>query len=118
MPQRIFKDRIIAYKKEGTYLAISLEFDLLAEGNSIVQAFKRLHDATEGYLKMCCEDNESDAEIYRKAPQKYQNMYDLFIELTEKKRKKQSEKKKEEAMREKEISSIQLTYNSQSICHA
>ena len=118
MPPRIFKDRIIAYKKGGNYLAVSLEFDLLAEGNSIMQAFERLQDATAGYIKMCCDDNEPDNKMYRKSPQKYQNMYDLFIELSEKKRKKETEKKKEEAMSEKEISAMQRTYNTQNICHA
>jgi hypothetical protein len=118
MPKRIFKDRIIAYKKGKKYLAISLEFDLLAEGNSIMQAFERLHDATVGYLKMCCEDNEPDSEIYRKAQKKYQDIYNLFVELSEKKRKREDEKKKEKALRAKEISSIQRTYDSQSLCHA
>lgn len=31
---RIFKDRVIAYKRGNNYLAVSLDFDLLAEGNS------------------------------------------------------------------------------------
>lgn len=75
MLERFFKDRIIAYKKNTTYLAVSLEFDLMAEGKSIRQALERLYDATSGYLQMCCEDNETDEEIYRKAPKKYQNMY-------------------------------------------
>ena len=118
MSPRIFKDRILAYKKGETYLAVSLEFDLMAEGNSIEQAFDRLQDATAGYLKMCCNDNEPDSEIYRKAPQKYQNIYDLFIELSKKKRKRESEEKKEEQLREKETSTIQRTYNTQNLCHA
>lgn len=71
MQPRIFKDRVIAYKKGAKYLAVSLEFDLLAEGKNIKEALDRLYDATTGYLKMCCYDNEPDSEIYRKAPKKY-----------------------------------------------
>jgi len=72
MTSRIFKDRIIAYKKDDKYLAVSLEFDLLAEGDSIMKSLKRLNDATLGYLKMFIEDDEPDFEIYRKAPKKFQ----------------------------------------------
>lgn len=110
MASRIFKDRIIAYKKGKKYLAVSLEFDLLAEGKTIIQALERLHEATSGYLEMCCQENESDSEIYRKAPKKYQNIYDLFVDLSEKKRKKEEEKRKEKELRVKETSSTQLTY--------
>jgi len=110
MKSRIFKDRIIAYKKTDKFLAVSLEFDLLAEGKDMIQALKRLHDATTGYLKTCYEDNETDKEIYRKAPKKYQDMYDLFMELSEKTHKKEKSFK--------EVSSIQLTYTSESFCHA
>ena len=117
MSSKIFKDRIIAYKKGNSYLAVSLEFDLLAEGNSIAQALKRLHDATSGYLKMCCKDNEPDSEIYRKAAKKYQDLYELFVELTQKKRKKEAEKKEENRLRKKETSSSQVTYNTQEFCN-
>lgn len=118
MRSRMFKDRIIAYKKGDLYLAVSLEFDLLAEGNSIMQAVKRLRDATIGYLEMCCKDNESDSEIYRKAPKKYQDVYDLFIELSKKGAKGNDQKKKEKKLMEKETSSLQFTYNTDRLCHA
>ncbi len=48
------------------------------------QAIDRLREATIGYLKMCCKDNEPDKEIYRKAPKKYFDLYELFKELKEK----------------------------------
>src|SRR4030042_6241728 len=118
MTSRIFRDRIIAYKKGNKYLAVSLEFDLLAEGDSLIQSLERLLDATSGYLKMCCEENEPDTEIYRKAEKKYQDLYELFVELTEKKSKKEAEKKKEKELREKGIFSSQLTYNTKELCNA
>lgn len=118
MLSKMFKDRIVAYKKGDKYLAVSLEFDLLAEGTSIIQAIKRLNDATIGYLKMCCEDNEPDSEIYRKAQKKYQDIYYLFIELSSKKIKKDDEKKKEIELMKKETLSVQRTYNTDRLCHA
>lgn len=118
MPSRIFRDRIIAYKKGNKYLAVSLEFDLLAEGDSLLQSFKRLHDATSGYLKMCCEEKEPDSEIYRKAEKKYQDLYELFVELSEKKSRKETEKKKGKELSEKGIFSSQLTYNTKELCNA
>lgn len=118
MPTRFFKDRVIAYKKGGCYLAVSLEFDLLAEGDSIKQALDHLYEATSGYLKMCCLDEESDEEIYRKAPEKYQSIYGLFVELDAKKRKRLEEKKQEEAFRKKETQAAQFTYSSQALCYA
>jgi hypothetical protein len=118
MQARIFKDRILAYKKDDKYLAVSLNFDLLAEGKNIKQALDRLYDATEGYLKMCCMDNEPDEEVYRDAPKKYQDLYDLFVELSTKKRKKEEEKKQEMKLRKKETYSAMSTYNSNTLCHA
>lgn len=118
MQARIFRDRIIAYKKDDQYLAVSLNFDLLAEGKTIKEALDRLHDSTEGYLRMCCMDNEPDEEIYREAPKKYQNLYELFVELSTKKRKKEAEKRKERSLREKETYSAMSTFNSKSLCHA
>ncbi len=44
--RRTFRDKV---------LAVSLEFDLLAEGENIMQALERLYDATSGYLlKQIC----------------------------------------------------------------
>ena len=88
MKNRIFKVREIAYKKDMKFLAVSLDLDLMAEGKTMGQAIDRLREATIGYLTMCCKDNESDKEIYRKAAKKYFDMYDLFKELDEKKKNK------------------------------
>ena len=110
MSLRFFRDRVIAYKKGEIYLAVSLEFDLLAEGGSIEEALKRLYDATIGYINTCCSDGEVDREIYRKAPKKYQTMYELFVELNKKERKKEEEKKTEEKLIKQEIQTSQRTY--------
>ena len=118
MSPRFLKDRVIAYKKGSVYLAVSLEFDLLAEGKTIREALDRLHDAVLGYLKICCSDSEPDEEIYRKAPKKYQNLYDLFIDLDAKKRKREVEKKREDRLRRQEIYTSQLTYPTTFLCHA
>ncbi|MFA5829050.1 MAG: hypothetical protein WC843_00935 [Candidatus Gracilibacteria bacterium] len=84
MKHRIFTVREIAYKKDSKFLAVSLDLDLMAEGKTMGQAIDRLREATIGYLSMCCKDNESDKEIYRKAPKKYFDLYELFKELNEK----------------------------------
>lgn len=88
MKQRIFKVREIAYKKDSKFLAVSLDLDLIAEGGTMGQAIDRLREATIGYLNMCCKDNEPDSEIYRKAPKKYFDLYDLFKELNDKSKSK------------------------------
>lgn len=87
MKNRIFYAREIVYKKGDRFLAVSLDFDLVAEGFTMGEALDRLHDATIGYLTMCCKDNEPDKEIYRKAPKKYFDLYELFRELEKKKKK-------------------------------
>ncbi|MFA5855318.1 MAG: hypothetical protein WC846_03490 [Candidatus Gracilibacteria bacterium] len=118
MPLRFFKDRIIAYKNGDSYLAVSLEFDLLASGDSIKEALDRLYDATTGYLKTCCLESESDREIYRKAPKKYQDLYELFVDLGEKKRMKEGEKKQEEKLLRQETHTAQFTFSSEQLCYA
>jgi len=118
MPLRFFKDRVIAYKKRGSYLAVSLEFDLLANGSSIKEVLDRLYDATTGYLKTSCMENEPDNEIYRPAPRKYQDLYKLFVDLSEKKRKREDEKKEEKRLLKKETQTAQPTYSSQSLSYA
>lgn len=72
---RTFKDRIITYEKAKIHIAVSLDFDLIAEGDNINTAMSRLDESTSGYLEMCCKDNEPDAKIYRKAPQEYQDKW-------------------------------------------
>lgn len=79
MQSRFFKDRVVAYKKDDKYIAVSLDFDLLADGKSISQALDRLRDATIGYLKMSYLETENDNEIYRKAPKKYQNLKETIF---------------------------------------
>lgn len=119
--RKFFKDRIVAYKKGKIYLAVSLEFDLLAEGETIKEAIDRLYDATVGYLQTCSEEKEEETEIYRKAPKKYQELYKLFVELSEKKRKKEEEKKREQELLKQEMNTAQRTYSSQSFssfCYA
>lgn len=84
MKHRTFTVKEIAYKKDSRFLAVSLDLDLMAEGKTMGQAIDRLREATIGYLTMCCKDNESDKEIYRKAPKKYFDLYELFRELKSK----------------------------------
>lgn len=82
---RTFTVRQIVYKKDSKYLAVSLDLDLLAEGKTMGEAMDSLHEASIGYLTMCLQDNESDEIIYRKAPKKYFDLYELFKELDAKK---------------------------------
>lgn len=75
MGQRIFKDRIVSFKEKGIYIAVSLNFYIVAEADDLDTAIERLKDATLGYLEVCLEDNESDELIYRPAPEEYQDMW-------------------------------------------
>lgn len=111
MKVRLFKDKIIAYKKGEKYIAVSLEFDLIAEGKDIMSALSRLRDSTEGYLEMCCKENEPDSEIYRKAPTKYQKIYDLFVDISKNEHNVSSSKRQEKALLTKEVQSANFTYS-------
>ncbi|MBI5753972.1 hypothetical protein HZA40_02400 [Candidatus Peregrinibacteria bacterium] len=82
--KRIFTSKIICYKKDQLFLAVALNFDLISEGSSMPEALTRLDNNVKSYLVMCLEDNETDEQIYRKAPKKYFDMYELFRELDEK----------------------------------
>lgn len=83
MAGKVFTSKVIAYKKDDRFIAVALNFDLVVEGETMGQAIDYLDESVIGYLKMCLEDGESNAEIYRDAPQKYFKMYDLFLELEE-----------------------------------
>lgn len=109
MKDRVFAVREIAYRKDSGFLAVSLDLDLIAEGHTMGQAIDRLHEATIGYLSVCFKDKESDKEIYRKAPKKYFDLYDLFKELDDKRGK---ESKPVENFIGKAI------YNSSTLSHA
>ena len=115
MPIRTFKSKVIAYKKGNKYISCSLDFDLFAEGDNIQQSLERLYDAIRGYLKVSLEDNETDEEIYRSAPKKYHNLYDIFTDLINKQRKKEEEKQKEQKLLRNETTASIFSFNSQSL---
>lgn len=121
MPKRYFQDRIVVYKDEGQYVAVSLEFDLFAEGDNPMITLKRLFDATIGYLKVCIEDNEPDMVIYRKAPKKYQDMFDKSQTLAKfltGKQKKGILKRKEQNIIKKETHTMFKSYDSRQLVNA
>ena len=106
MEQRIFNDRIVLFKEDGIHVAVSLNFYLVAEADDMETAFKRLKDATTGYLEVAIEDGDSDEEIYRQAPKEYQNMWDNAIEVNRfppHKPQKGVLKKKENSILKKEV---------------
>ena len=92
MASKVFKTKVIAYKKEDYFLAIALDFDLMAQGKSMGQVLDRLDDCIKSYLIMCIEDKENDKEIYRKAPKKYFGLYNLFLDLEKQKQEKRQAK--------------------------
>ncbi len=91
MKTRNFQSRIIVYKKkDGEFLSVALDFDLMAEGSTPGSALDHLNEAIHGYLQMCLLENEADEEIYRNAELKYFHLYDLFQELDTKEKKRKS----------------------------
>ena len=80
MSQRSFRAREICYQDGEDFHAISLDFDLFAEGKTREEAMQRLRDATMGYLLLCIQDKEPDQEVYRMAPKKYQDMFQYYLE--------------------------------------
>lgn len=92
MTEHSFRAREICYQEGEDFHAISLDFDLFAEGKTREEAMQRLRDATMGYLLLCIQDNELDEEIYRTAPKKYHDMFQYYLE--EAKTPRKSEKKK------------------------
>ena len=87
--KRTFHSKVIAYRKDDAFLAVALDFDILAEGYTMGDALDKLQDAINGYLAMCLADKESDKEIYRKTEKKYFDIYNLFEELDDKKAQKE-----------------------------
>ena len=108
MRVRTFTAREMVYPKGSKYLAVSLDFDLFAEGSTLGEAMDRLKEASIGYIRVSCKDNEADKEIYRLAPKKYFDIYELLKEL--------DEKKKKEKVREGFIG--KATYDSLALAHA
>lgn len=92
MPET-FMDRIIGFKDGDNYVAVSLEFYLVGEGDTMEQAFDRVEDATRGYLSVCLEENLPVPKIYRPAPKKYQEMYENYNALYKKTEKGKFERK-------------------------
>jgi len=86
MISKSFTSKIICYKKGDHFLAVALDFDLMDQGICMIEALQRLESNIQSYLKVCIEDNETDDEIYRKAPQKYFDLLELFQELDNKKK--------------------------------
>lgn len=82
--KRNFTTKIICYKKKEGFIAVALDFDLIDEGGSLSEALSRLEENILGYLKMCLNEEETDKNIYRKAPKKYFDLYDLFVDLKKK----------------------------------
>ncbi|HBB02460.1 MAG: hypothetical protein US89_C0012G0037 [Candidatus Peregrinibacteria bacterium GW2011_GWF2_38_29] len=90
--KRIFTTKVICYKKNDKFIAVALDFDLLDEGDCMVKALSNLHENIISYLKMCVKEHESDKNIYRKAPKKYYDICDLFVELQKKHEEKNENK--------------------------
>ena len=120
MPVRYFSDRIVVYKEGDTFIAVSLNFDLIAEADRFQLALKRLEDAIKGYLLVCVEDKEPDEKIYRSAPKKYQEKFSLSAELpkimTSKKRNVLEKKQKD--LLKQQPQAIVRTFDSRTLAHA
>jgi hypothetical protein len=86
MASRSFKTRVIAYRKSDGFIAVALDFDLLDEGGSLSESLCRLEKNINSYLIACLEDKETDEEIYRQSPKKYQQMYEMFQEWQQEKK--------------------------------
>lgn len=86
MSSRIFKTRLIVYRKNDYYLAIALDFDLMDQGSTFAETLGRLDKNIRSYLSACLVEGESDTEIYRQASKKYQDMFDMFEEWEKNKR--------------------------------
>jgi len=88
--KRTFQTKALAYKKDNLFLGVALDFDLVVQGKSLGEAIDRLEDCIKSYLTMCVEDNEPDNKVYRKAPKKYFDVYELILDLQKSKIKKDS----------------------------
>jgi len=92
--KRTFQTRALAYKKDNLFVGVALDFDLIVQGKSLGEAIDRLEDCIKSYLETCVEANESDKQIYRKAPKKYFDIYALFLDLQKNKANKERELEK------------------------
>lgn len=105
MPQRSFHAREICFREEDDFYAVSLDFDLFAEGKTKEEAMQRLREATMGYLLMCVQENEPDTEVYRPAPKKYLDMFYYYLEEA---KSRESHQNKRKTKYHKKIFSIEL----------
>ena len=81
MGKKFFLDKIVSFKDNDVYVAVSLNFDIVAEGNDMTEALLHLRGATMGYLEVCVADKMEEKDILRYAPKNYQKMWNDSMEI-------------------------------------
>lgn len=75
---------LVYREKLDYYIGVCLEFDLIEEGTSAQEVMRQIKEASVGYLKTVTENNLSDDLLNKKAPKKYWEKYQEFLELKKK----------------------------------
>ena len=66
-------------EKHQSWVAVSVSFNLVAEGKSKTQAQTRLREAIAAYLSVCIEDDEPDEQVYRTPPKKLMCLFQQIL---------------------------------------
>lgn len=85
------KFTLFVYKeKPNYYIGVCLEFDLLIEGESLVEAMQQISKVANDYLQIVIENNWSDDLLNQSAPKEYwKKFFEFLKELRGKERKRQ-----------------------------
>lgn len=63
--------RTIIFKKGKVFEAVCLDFDLIEEAKTLVEAKNQIKEAVVGYVQNVCKNNLSDELLNRHADKKY-----------------------------------------------
>ena len=68
----------LEYKDQDVYIAHCLEFDLVAQGDTIAEAKSNLVDLIKSHIELAVEKDVEDKSLFKPAPEKYWNILHSF----------------------------------------
>lgn len=68
----------LTYKDGSYFIAHCLEFDLVAQGNSIEEARNNLAEVISEHIKFAIEKDVEDKSLFHPAPQEYWDIFQNF----------------------------------------
>jgi hypothetical protein len=106
--------RAIIFKSGKQFRAVCLDFDIIEEAETMVEAEKQIKEAVVGYIKNICKNNLSDELLNRPAEKKYWDIYYKYLEYINK---REGAKKLEGARSVDLTSMFTIPINSKACCY-